>query len=353
MTALLLAIGFTIGVSALCSILEAMVLSTTGTEIESLKARHPRRGRLLETYRSDIEGTSSAILSLNTVANTLGATLVGGLASKIFGAGSQISLVYFPLGMTLGILIFSEIIPKNIGVLYRPALQPLLIIPLAGIRWIMWPASWLATHLMRLLTGGRRDEGETSDEDIIMMAEKSHADGEITEDERDMISGALSLDEVQVETIMTPRTVVTALERSQTIGEVFQDFRNLPFARLPVFDDTIDTIVGVVRRRDLLAAKADDLDDKQVEALMHDALFLPENASGMHALQTFLKNHQQLAIVVNEFGSVSGVVTMEDIIEHILGQEIFEEDDVAIDMRELARNRNAALARKKAALRGA
>jgi CBS domain containing-hemolysin-like protein len=346
MTALLLAVGFTIGVSALCSVLEAMVLSTSTTDIEALKARHPLRG-----YRSDIEGTSSAILSLNTVANTLGATLVGGLASQIFGAGSQISLIYFPIGMTLGILIFSEIIPKNIGVLYRPSLQPVLIFPLAGIRLIMWPASRAATYLMRLLTGGRRDDGETSDEDIILLAEKSHADGEITRGERDMISGALSLDAVQVETIMTPRTVVTALERQQTVAQVFEDFRNLPFARLPVYDDTIDTIVGVVRRRDLLSAKAEDRDDLTVEALMHDALYIPENASGMHALQTFLKNHQQLAIVVNEFGSVSGVVTMEDIIEHILGQEIFEEDDVAIDMRELARNRHAALARKKAALR--
>ncbi|MEM7673284.1 MAG: CBS domain-containing protein, partial [Verrucomicrobiota bacterium] len=133
--------------------------------------------------------------------------------------------------------------------------------------------------------------------------------------------------------------VVTALDETSTVGEVFKDFKNIPFARLPVYNGNIDGISGVVRRRDLLAAMARDEDDRSIVELKQDVLIIPENASAADALQVFLKNHQQLAVTVDEFGSVAGVITMEDIIEALLGQEIFEDDDVAIDMRELAKKK--------------
>ena len=330
------AIAFTIGASALCSLLEAFILSTTPTEIEGLKAKSPRRGQMLEKFRSEIEETSSAILSLNTIANTAGATVAGGVFVKAY-ADADITL--FTAGMTIAILVFSEIIPKNLGVLYRPALQPHLVYPLAAIRIFMWPISRLASLLVRLVAGGKQADSETSDEDIIMMAKKSAEEGEITIGEQDMIANALTLDTIPVADIMTPRTVVTALDENSTVGEVFKDFKNIPFARLPTYNDSIDSITGVVRRRDLLSAAARDEDDTLLKDLKMDALVIPENASAADALQVFLKNHQQLAISVDEYGSVSGVITMEDIIEALLGQEIFEEDDVAIDMRELAKDK--------------
>ncbi|MFW6217683.1 MAG: DUF21 domain-containing protein, partial [Verrucomicrobiota bacterium] len=134
----ILATAFTIGVSALCSVLEAMVLSTTTAEIEGLKKTHPPRGKLLENYKSNLEETSSAILSLNTIANTLGATLVGGLAVQIW-ADSEHTLLLVSSAMALAILFFSEIIPKNIGVIYRPSLQPVLVFPLAWVCALMTP----------------------------------------------------------------------------------------------------------------------------------------------------------------------------------------------------------------------
>ena len=330
------AVIFTIGASAICSLLEAFILSTTPTEIESLKKKYPQRGEMLEKYRKDIEETSSAILSLNTIANTAGASIAGALFVTAFVDGNV--SVYTAL-MTISILLFSEIIPKNIGILYRPSLQPYLVYPLAVIRIVMWPISRIASLAVKLISGGKQAETEVSDEAIIMMAKKSAQEGEITLGEQDMISNALSLDSIPVADLMTPRTVVTALDETSSVGEVFKDFKNIPFARLPVYNDNIDSITGVVRRRDLLAAMARDEHDLLVMELKQETLVIPENASAADALQVFLKNHQQLAISVDEYGSVAGVITMEDIVEALLGQEIFEDDDVAIDMRELAKKK--------------
>ena len=136
---------------------------------------------------------------------------------------------------------------------------------------------------------------------------------------------------------MTPRTVVTTLRKTATVGDVFRDFPNIPFAHIPVCQKNLDDIVGLVRRRDLLKSKANDQDIETVGNLMQEISFIPETATVGSALQLFLKTHQHLLVAVDEFGSTAGVVTMEDVMEHILGREIFEKDDVAVDMRELAR----------------
>ncbi len=343
----ILAVAFTLGISAFCSLLEAMILSTTTAEVESLKQKHPRKGHLLESFKLNIAETSSAILSLNTVANTLGATVCGVLAANLFTPASPVAKYVVPLGLTVAILILSEVLPKNIAVLYRPTIQPHLVYPLAGVRALMSPVSWLCNKIVQAVTG-KRQSVEGGDEEIILLAEKSAKDGTLTEDESAIISNTLRMDEVKVADIMTPRTVVEALDKNQTIRELFEKLNNIPFARLPVYEESIDHIVGMVRRRDLLKAKAADEDSRLVGDFMQDVMFIPENVSGANALKGFLENHQQLAVVVDEFGSTAGVITMEDVIEHILGQEIFEKDDVAIDMRELARRKKISSAQNKA-----
>jgi len=336
----ILAIVLTIGVSALCSILEAMILSTTTAEIESLKKAHPKRGERLEKARQQIEETSSAILSLNTIANTLGATIVGGLAVQIWANESNV-LFKVSLAMTVAILFLSEIIPKNVGVLYRPRLLPILVFPLVWICRIMTPISKVVGLLVRFLLKSKEPETD-NDEEIMLLAEKSEKDGMLTSNEREVINNALSLDEVLVDSIMTPRTVVYTINGEESIGSLFEKERNIPFARIPIYLDQPDNIQGVVRRRDILAAKAGDRDELRISDLAGTAIFIPDTATADDALQTFLKNHQQLAITVDEFGNMSGVITMEDVIEHIIGQEIFEADDPAVDMRELARKRQYA-----------
>jgi CBS domain containing-hemolysin-like protein len=335
-----LAIAFTIGVSALCSILEAMILSTTTAEIEGLKKTHPKRGEKLEKYKIELAETSSAILSLNTIANTLGATMVGGLAVKIWPEDANI-LFKVSAAMALAILFFSEIIPKNMGVLYRPALQPILIYPLTWVCAIMAPLSSIVAVLVRLLLKPAETTTD-SDEEILLLAEKSAKEGTLTSNEREVIHNALSLDEVLVDQIMTPRTVLYAIDEEETVGSLFEKESNLPFARIPTYRDETENITGIVRRRDILSAKAKDQDDRTIASMASEAIYIPDNATVDDALQIFLKKHQQLGIAVDEFGTISGVITMEDVIEHIIGQEIFEDDDPAIDMRELARRQQFA-----------
>ncbi|MBL6919821.1 MAG: DUF21 domain-containing protein [Puniceicoccaceae bacterium] len=338
--AFIFAIAFTIGISALCSVLEAMILSTTTAEIEALKNSHPSRGNKLEKYKLGLEETSSAILSLNTIANTLGATMVGGLAVQIWPADSNV-LLKVSSAMALSILFFSEIIPKNVGVLYRPNLQPILIFPLIWICALMAPISRVLGIVVRY-TLRPTNKLTDSDEEILLLAEKSAKEGTLTSNERDMINNALSLDDLLVNEIMTPRTVVQVFDGQESVTSLLQKYKDIPFARIPIYEEQTENISGIVRRRDLLTAIADNRGNVQIKELANEAIFVPDNAAASDALQTFLKYHQQLAIAVDEFGSMSGVITMEDVIEQIIGQEIFEDDDPAIDMRELARRRQFA-----------
>ncbi len=342
----ILAIAFTILVSALCSILEAMILSTTTAEIEALKKSHPKRGETLEQHKFELEETSSAILSLNTIANTLGATMVGGLAVNIWSDDSNV-LFNVSILMAVAILFFSEIIPKNLGVLYRANLQPILIYPLDWICTLMTPISKTVGIIVKLFIKPDGSNVTDTEEEIMLLAEKSAKEGTLTSNEHELINNALRLDEVLVNEIMTPRTVVHSINAQDTVGSLFQSAGgNIPFARIPVYEDERENITGIVRRRELLGAKAENRDNLLISELASPPIFVPDNATADNALQTFLKKHQQLAIAVDEFGTMSGVITMEDVIEHIIGQEIFEDDDPAVDMREFARRRQFAERRR-------
>jgi len=335
MTALFLAILFTLAVSGICSLMEAFILSVTAAEIEGLKKSHLRRGRQLERYKNEMEETSTSILTLNTIANTLGSILIGVLARDLFsdtGVGVVVG------GMVLAILIFSEIIPKNLGVIYRTRLMMSVTLWIGVVRFVMMPLAGTAKFMLLLIIRDKPVASEAEQEaEIILLAEKHAEAGALTSSERDMISNTLNLDNVNVSEVMTPRTVVTFLRSDLSVDDVFESLDTIPFARIPVYEETIDNIVGLIRRRELLRARGNDEDSTTVSELMAEISHIPENATAADALQLFLKNHQQFAVVVDEFGSTAGVVSMEDIFEQILGKEIFEEDDVAVDMRELAR----------------
>ncbi len=330
---LILAIAFTLGVSFFCSLFEALILSTTVGDIETLKKESPKRGDRLEKLKTELDETISAILTLNTVANTLGSVTIGGLTISIFG---EAMLGILSAALTLAILVFSEVLPKNLGVVYRRQLQPYVIYPLTWIRKILAPITYVCGLLVRWMIPAKADT-HADDEEIILLAERGAQQGTLSQSESSIIANALSLDDVRVSDIMTPRIVVTALRGNATINEVFREFPNLPFGRMPVYKSNLDEIVGLVRRRELQNAKAHDRDNELVEKLMQEIHFIPDTVTAGNALQVFLRTHQQLLVVVDEFGSTAGVLTMEDVIEHLLGREIFEKDDVAVDMRELAR----------------
>ena len=336
---LIIAVACTIGVSSLCSILEAMILSVTTAEIEDFKDRSPQLGQRLGKFRDEIDETSSAILSLNTIANTLGATLVGGLAEKSFGNGEN-TLLLFACGMTLGILFFAEILPKNLAVSYRTDMLPYLVPPLVIVRFCMSPFSKICKFTMRAMVPEKEKSSEEDENEIILLAQKGAKEGTLTNEESDLVTNALKLDGIKVSEIMTPRTVMLALDELLTIEETFKEHPNIPFARIPIYSDNIDHITGLVRRRDLLNSMVAGKFNGTLLDHSKDALFIPENASADKALRLLLSEHCQLSVVVDEFGSVTGVLALEDIVESILGQEIFEHDDLAVDMRELAKRKH-------------
>jgi CBS domain containing-hemolysin-like protein len=342
MTALVVAVLFTLGVSALCSFLEAMILSTTPTDIEMLKKKDRKRGEQLEAIRNDIEETISSILTLNTLANTLGAVVVGGIATRLFGDAALGAVSGL---MALAILVFSEIIPKNVGVTHRRGLQPFAVLPLRAIRSGLRPITFLTDKLIRFFIRKKVEQGETGSE-IILLAEKGAEEGDLDRDEVNLISNALSLASVRVHGIMTPRTVVIGVPESERLIDLLQRLRTIRFGRMPVYDKTIDEVTGMVRRRDILHAIAVGEGHKVVGQLKQEAVYFPEFSTASTALETLLEKQQQMGMVVDEFGSFAGVITIEDIIEHLIGREIYEKDDVAIDMRQLARLKSKLAGRK-------
>jgi CBS domain containing-hemolysin-like protein len=337
MLGLIVAIALTLGISFVCSLFEAVVLSTTVAEIEALKKSRPVRGRLFETIKTELDETISAILSLNTLANGVGSMIVGLQAGHLFGA-SRATTGAFVIGFAIVLFTGSEVLPKNVGVAYRRALQPMIVYPLWWLRRVLRPITWLCNLFVRLFVPAP-EAPRGSEEEIILLAERGAEQGTLSQSESNIITNALSLDNVRVSALMTPRTVVTALPRNATLGEIFREYPTLPFGRMPVYGKNLDDIVGLARRRDLLKAKANDQDAMLVEQLMHEVNFIPETVTIANALQVFLKTHQQLLVAVDEFGATAGVLTMEDVIEQLLGREIFEKDDLAVDMRELARSR--------------
>jgi len=332
---LLIAVVLTVGVSFFCSLFEAVILSTTVAEIEALKKSRPRRGQALESLRLDLDATISSILTMNTMANGLGSAAIGAMAIHQFSGAALLAVT---VGFGSLLLVGSEVLPKNLGVAHRRRLQPFVAYPMIGLRRALTPISWFCRLVARPFIGTPAVL-HRSDEEIILLAERGAKQGTLSASESNIIANALSLDNVRVSAIMTPRTVLTALSRTAAVGVVFKDFPSLPFERMPVYGRNMDDIVGVVRRRDLLDAKANDRDAALVEELMREAQFIPETVTVANALQIFLKNHQKLLVAVDEFGATAGVITMEDVIEHLLGREIFEQDDIAVDMREFARSR--------------
>jgi magnesium and cobalt exporter, CNNM family len=330
-----LAIIATLAVSFLCSLTEAVILSTTVLEVETLKRDHPKSGLLLERMKTGIDETISAILTMNTIAGSLGSATIGALGSQLL---SERVFALFMVGYGITLLICAEVLPKNLGVAHRKTLQRYLAAPIWILNRSLRPVTYLANLAVRPFVRPPHNL-EKSDEEILLLAERGAQQGTLSRSESSIITNALSLDDVRVSEIMTPRTVVTALQKNATISEVFQEFPNIPFARIPVYGKNLDDIVGLVRRRDLLKSKANDQDLDLVEKIMQEVQFIPETVTVANALQAFLKAHQQLLVVVDEFGTTAGVVTMEDVMEQLIGREIFEKDDVAVDMRELARSK--------------
>jgi len=326
-------VGFALGISFVCSLLEATLLSARIASLSALAATGSRGAAKLRTLKQNrIDDAISAILTLNTVANTLGATLAGAQAADYFGSRW---VGVFSGVLTFLILIVSEIIPKTLGAVYSRPLSAIVGHALQALTVAMIPVLLLSRAITRVLTRGRRltvSRGELS-----ALIEAATHDGTISDEEARLFANLLRFNDVQVEDVMTPRTVTLMLPAETTIDDLLGRPDADAFSRVPLYRDSRDNVVGYVLQRDVWQAVArSGRRSRALSEFMRPISFVPELATVGAALQQMLARRESLAIATDEYGGVAGLVTLEDITETILGVEIVDESDRVVDMRDTA-----------------
>jgi len=332
MATLFLYFFLALGISFLCSLLESVLLSMSRSFISILSKKNPTSGKSLEKLKDNISRPLAAILSLNTIANTVGAAGVGAVTYNLLGS----KWVAIMSGiLTLSILIFSEIIPKTIGAHYWKKLAIPSSYMIRVLIVIMYPFVVMLEVLSNWLKPEEKQDIVTK-EDVIAMAEIGEDEGTIEEDESTIIENLLRLDNITAEEVLTPRSVVYALQKDLTVRQALDEYDNIIFSRIPVYDTDLDDITGLVRRDNLLKSKAEDQFDITMEELSEPVHVVNEKESIGHILDEFVRRREHLFIVKDEFGQFEGIITLEDAIETLLGVEIVDETDSVVDMRKLA-----------------
>ena len=325
-----------IGVSFFCSIAEAVVLSITPAYIAELESKGRRSAVYLKRLKSNIDRPLAAILSLNTIAHTAGAAGVGATSAKIWGSES---LGWASAAMTLAILILSEIIPKTIGALHWRTLAPLVGRVTLVLIWAVYPLVVVSEQLTRLFSKNKRHGIVTRDE-VVAMASLSAQGGQIGNHESKILQNLLCLKEIRVSEIMTPRTVMISLPEDMSVTEVFNEHPNLSFSRLPVYRETIDQITGFVLRSELLQKHASPTESKRkIKAFKRPLNTVLAGAPTLELLIRMLNQKEHLSLVIDTYGGVLGVISLEDVLESLLGTEIVDETDKVEDMQKLARQK--------------
>lgn len=324
-----------IGLSFICSILEAVLLSATPSHVESLVQQGKRAGILMRQHKQNVERPISAILTLNTVAHTVGATLAGAEAAAIFGS---VYVGVISAVLTILVLVLSEILPKTIGAVYWRQLVPFAAYAIQVLTTLLLPAVWFFELMTRYL---RPDEQEptVTRNDLEVLARISQQEGALLERENRIFRNLLHLDTVKVYDIMTPRTVVTAFDQNLTVAEAMKEQTVLPYSRVPIFDETIDNVVGYVLRHDIVQQVANDRDNVQLKTLVRPIEAVPETHTVAQVLDEFIARREHILLVLDEYGGTAGILTMEDAVESLLGIEITDESDLVADLRQLAQQR--------------
>lgn len=320
--------------SFLCSIAEAVLLSITPSYIAGLGRSKPKLAALLKRLKQDnVDQSLAAILTLNTIAHTVGAIGSGAKATAVFGSAW---FGLFSAIMTLMILFLSEIIPKTLGAVHWRKLAGVTAHFVRALVVILYPLIWLSEKLTKLIAGSKRAH-EFSREEFLAMAGFGAQSGQINEGESRIIGNLFRLDSLKAEDIMTPRTVIAALPQAMSVGQALDLDTHAAFSRLPLYGEDIDDITGFVLKDDLLLAKAQDRDAVKIETLKRDITTVSGELSISGLFETLLDQRQQIALVVNQYGGTQGIVTLEDVIETLLGLEIVDEMDTVTDMQSLAR----------------
>jgi CBS domain containing-hemolysin-like protein len=324
-----------IGTSFLCSILESILLSTNITYISTLEKEHPTAGKLFKKLKLDIDKSIASILILNTTANTLGATAIGIQAKEVF-EGDGTLIMATSIVLTFIILFVSEIIPKTIGAVYWRQLAIYTPRIIKVFIFITYPIILITQFITKKI--GKESSNKISREELLQSTLLSEAEGVIGDLESQIIGNTLELNSKKLKDILTPRSVVFAIEKNSLIKDLIEDKRTFKFSRVPVYEDNIDNIVGIVLTKKLFKQS---IKEKEItlENIMKPVFTLHENINVAKALKLFIQKKEHMFIVHDSYNQTEGIVTLEDCIETLLGLEIMDELDTTADMRKLALNK--------------
>jgi CBS domain containing-hemolysin-like protein len=332
----LLSIGF----SFLCSVWEAVLLSIPPSYVAARVKEGTRMGNRLGRFKADIDRPLAAILTLNTIAHTVGAIGVGAQAARLFSdsrvLGINIAAVVVPTVMTLAILILSEIIPKTLGANYWRSLVGVTIRAVTIIIYTLYPLVWLSQVITRRMKSDK-ERSVLSRSEFSAMAETITEQGVLQKQEFGIIKNLLRFESVRAQDVMTPRTVVIAADENQSIGTFNAQSPALRVSRIPVYEGTIDHVTGFVIRSELLARLVEGQQEMLLKDLKRPIVMVGESDLLPDIFNTLIAQQAHIAVVVSQYGGTSGILTMEDVVETLLGLEIVDEFDRTADMQALAR----------------
>jgi CBS domain containing-hemolysin-like protein len=332
----LLSIGF----SFLCSVWEAVLLSIPPSFVAAREKENSPLGRRLSRFKEDIDRPLAAILTLNTIAHTVGAIGVGAQAARLFSDvrlwGLNVAAVVVPTVMTLAILILSEIIPKTLGATYWRHMVGFTVRAVNLIIYGLYPLVGLSQLITSTLKSDKT-QSVLSRSEFSAMAESITAQGVLKNHEFGMIKNLLQFESVRAQDVMTPRTMMVAADENQTIGAFNEANPSIRVSRIPVFDGNIDRVTGFVIRADILARLVANQDGLLLKDLKRPIVMVNADDLLPDIFNALIENRAHIALVVNPYGGTSGVLTMEDVVETLLGLEIVDEFDRTEDLQQLAR----------------
>lgn len=342
MTELIIFLLGALCISFLCSVLEASLMSTPISYITLKEEEGLKAAKIFKQYKQDPTRALAAILSLNTIANTIGAAGVGRQATLVFGSQwfGLVSAV-----TTILILVFSEIIPKTIGTSHWKSLTGFTATTIHFLIIILYPIVIAVEFLQKLFAGDKGDIS-VSREEIGAMADVAEETGELEEDENEIIQNIINIDEIAAKEAMTPRVVAAIAPESMTIKDFYKDRKFLHHSRIPVYADNDEYITGYILRMDALQLMAEDKFSCKLSEIRRDVASFQEETTIDKIWDEMLKSKEQIAIIINEYGSFQGILSMEDIIETVLGDEIVDERDAVVDMQQLAMEKFRAIPKK-------
>lgn len=322
MTTLLIVVSVSLGVSFLCSVLEAVLLSVSHAYVALLVDREDPTGPMLAKMRRNIDEPIAAILTLNTIAHTVGAAVSGAYALQVFGSKWMAA---FSAVLTLLILVISEIIPKTIGARFWKQLAPLTTRVLRIMIIVMRPVLIPLAMLTRLFGGNGHGQTTVSRAELEILAEIGRREGQIDDVEWQVVANIMRLREVTVAEVMTPRTSVVAISSETSLQDAQRVMLDTGYLRLPVYGENIDSVVGILLARDLFRAIRAGVGD--VPGIMREPLLIPETRPVESLIAEMRRQRIQMAVVLDEYGGTAGLVTLEDLVEEIVG-EIQDEHEV-------------------------